>query len=529
MTLPEPPSGEFRPLLQTVWDLGMEHLRWPTFAELDRRWDARHESDVIEVLRQMPAGFMTGFSASTPPQGSTAIGLTVGGAAACEGSQEVLAAFLDFIRIAATTQREWNPSADEPEGRPRLTDQDYARQARGLPAAGRTDLVQMVFQLLKAEPNGWVGLGGPDADGHWTVSLDRGIRSFRGVTSLDDYWSRRHKPWERDQPEAVPATTDDRPKDPQVMLLESYPDVLASALLAWIYIKVGGSTAELVRSADFWPEVSPAKVEDAARRLDSVGHVALHWIDPAPALPLVQLTASGAELAELSTRDWDSGMLRDRTARNALLAWIRDQRDSPQGAALVANFLRDRRSAFSGRFFSASDVDAAAAYLYDKGLIDGTFIDEQQGPVYARLKAEGIDCIEHGGDVAAYLTSKERHPVTYNFNAPVSGTNVAVGDHATQISVTQEVDADALRTLVLAITEALPALRLDSKEQIETEEVASGIVTETQQSSPDQSRIRQGLGSLGRLVASSAQQALAAVLSALIDYELKRIGLPPGS
>ena len=529
MTLPEPPSGECRPLLQTVWDLAMEHLRWPTFDELDRRWDTSHDSDVIEVLRQMPAGFMTGFSASTPPQGSTAIGLTVAGAAACEGSQEVLAAFLDFIRVAATTQREWSPSADEPEGRPRLTDQEYAQQARGLPAAGRTDLLQMVFQLLKAEPNGWVGLGGPDGDGHWTVTLDRGIRSFRGVTSLDDYWSRRHKPWERAEAEAVPATTDDRPQDPQVLLLESYPEVLAAALLDWIYSKVGGSTTELVRSAEFRPDVSPARVEDAIRRLDSMGHVTLHWIDPAPSLPRAQLTASGAELAESSIRDWDNGVLRDRAARNALLAWIRDQRDNPQGAALVANFLRERRSAFSGRFFSASDVDAAAAYLYDKGLIDGTFIEEQQGPAYARLKAEGIDCIEHGGDVAAYLASKERHPVTYNFNAPVSGTNVAVGDHATQISVTQGIDADALRTLVQAITEALPALRLDSKEQTQAEEVASGIVTETQQSSPDRSRLRQGLGSLGRLVASSAQQALAAVLSALIQYELKRIGVPPGS
>jgi hypothetical protein len=529
MAMPEAPPGEDQALLQTIWDLAYAGLTWPTFAELDRRWDSRHDSDVIGVLRQIPAGFITGFDARTEPQNSTKIGLTVAGAAACQNSQEVLAIFLDFIRVAAATERAWSPTSDEPDARPTLTDQEYAKQARNLPAADRSDLLRMVFQLVKTEPCGWVGLGGPDAEGHWTVTLDRGVRSFRGLVDLDDYWSRRHKSWEPAQPESAAAPAEPAPADPHLTLLEAHPDILGPMLLAWIYTKAGSSTTEIIVVSDFEPEVSPAKAEEALRRLQSQGLVRLHWLDPAPSLPRAQLTANGAELAVLTTRDWDSAVLRDRTARNALLAWIRDQRDSPQGMALVANFLRDRRSSFSGRFFSASDVDAAAAYLYDKGLIDGTFVDQQHGPVYARLKAEGIDCIEHGGDVAAYLTSKERHPVTYNFNAPVSGTNVAVGDHATQISVTQGIDADALRTLVQAITEALPALGLDSKEQIETEEVASGIVTETQQSSPDRSRLRQGLGSLGRLVASSAQQALAAVLSALIDYELAKLGLPPGS
>jgi hypothetical protein len=354
MTLPEPPEEEPRLLLQAVWDLSSEMQRWPTFAELDRRWDARHDSDVIDVMRQLPAGYITGFSSTMLPQASTTMGLTVAGAAVCQDSQEVLATFLDFLRVAAATEREWNPRTDDPDARPALSDQDYERRARGLPAAGRADLLQLLFQLLKTEPCGWTGLGGPDADGHWTVTLGRGVRLYRGVTDLDDYWSRRHKPWERDltAPEADPGEQRyDGALDREVMLLEKYPDVFVPALLAWIYTRADGSTTELVACSDFQPTVSPAKAEDALPRLESQGQVRLHWLEPAPTLPHAQLTITGAEQAEQNQRAWDDGVVRDRAARNALLAWTRDQRDSPQGAALVTNFLQDPRSAADGRFF----------------------------------------------------------------------------------------------------------------------------------------------------------------------------------
>jgi DNA-binding PadR family transcriptional regulator len=529
MTLPEAPLGEGQALLQTVWDLAYAVRSWPTFAELDRRWDSRHDSDVIGILRQIPAGFITGYDARTEPQNSTKIGLTVAGAATCRNSQEVLAIFLDFIRVATTTEREWIPPSDDPDASPALTDQEYAKQARDLPAAGRSDLLRMLFQLVKSEPCGWGGLGGPDAEGHWTVTLDRRVRSFRGLADLDDYWSRRHKSWEPAQPEPAAAPAKPASADPRLMLLEAHLNILGPVLLVRIYAKAGSSTNEIVPCAEFQGNISPAKAEEALRRLESQGLVHLHWLDPAPALAYAQLTSTGAELAEQWAKDWDDEVRRDRAARNALLAWTRDQRDSPQGAALVAHFLRDRRSAHNGRFFSPADIDAAAAYLFDKGLIDGTFIEEQRGPAYAWLKAEGIDCIEHGGDVAAYLASKDSHVTTYTFNAPVSGTNVAVGHGATQLSVTQGIDAGALLTLVQAITEALPGLGLDRPQQAEAENAADGIAVESQQPNPDRSRLHRSLVGLRRVLAASGQQALAAVLRASVDYELAKLGLPPGS
>lgn len=94
--------------------------------------------------------------------------------------------------------------------------------------------------------------------------------------------------------------------------------------------------------------------------------------------------------------------------------------------------------------------------------------------------------------------------------------------------MTQGIDADSLRTLIEAITEALPALRLDPSQQGEAEDTARNLLTETRRPSPDRSRLQRALGGLRRALASSAQQALAAVLRALIYYELTRIGLPPG-
>lgn len=48
------------------------------------------------------------------------------------GSQEVLATFLDFLRVATATEREWSPRTDDLDARPGLSDQDYELRARDL-------------------------------------------------------------------------------------------------------------------------------------------------------------------------------------------------------------------------------------------------------------------------------------------------------------------------------------------------------------------------------------------------------------
>jgi hypothetical protein len=116
MSLPQPPPGESRQLLQTIWDLAFETGNWPTFAELDHRWDSRHDTDVLDVLRQLPEGFANGIDLYTQPQATTRIGLTVAGAAACAGADETLATFLDFIPGGHRRRERVAAPAGQPRG-----------------------------------------------------------------------------------------------------------------------------------------------------------------------------------------------------------------------------------------------------------------------------------------------------------------------------------------------------------------------------------------------------------------------------
>jgi hypothetical protein len=100
--LPIPTSAEQHKLLQTVWDLFFAGLSWPTFEAVDRRFDRDVGQDLVQVAATLPAGMLQ------PPdlmgaQPSQALRLTVVGAAACQGSEEDLAAFLAAIRLATST------------------------------------------------------------------------------------------------------------------------------------------------------------------------------------------------------------------------------------------------------------------------------------------------------------------------------------------------------------------------------------------------------------------------------------------
>jgi len=409
MLLPVPPSGESRELLQAIWAFAVANHKWPTFAQLDSGWDSGHDTDVADVLRDLPEGFVYGFDRRIPAQDSTVISLTVAGVAACPDTlaRETLEIFLDFLRVATSIQKGWQPPADNPDARPSLTDADYVREATVVPAAGRRDLLQLLFLLLHNETSAWSGLAGPDAEGHWRVTLDRRIRAFRGVTDLNEYWTRRHKPWESRSDPTTPAPREaTRDDEARLAVLSANPEVLADALLQSIYTAASGSITQIVLSAQLQPDISLATVEEGLRRLESQGRIQLHWLDPAPALPRVMLTAAGATRAEQSRERWANRIFRDRAARNALLAWIHDQGETPQGSVLITNFLRDPRSAVDGNFFSPGDLDAAAAYLCERGLIRGmAFVDQQHGPIRGRLTAEGIDCAEQGANVAEYFNS----------------------------------------------------------------------------------------------------------------------------
>lgn len=526
MSLPAAPGGEPGEVLQLIWDYALETRQWPTFVQLDRRWDRGHDSDVLDVLRQLPPGLSTGSSFASLPQGSTMVGLTVAGANCCRGAGEALSVFVDWVRVATRIEREWQ-TEDDPQAQPSMTEEDYVREAHALPAAGRDHLVALLYLLIHSEPSVWGSLGGPDDDGHWRMTFNRGIRSFRKTASLDEYWALRYKSWEsvgfREQ---APAPV---PGDVLTAMLSANPQELSEVLLSWIYAVVGGQLTEIVSCGGFQPGLSLSKTEDALRRLKAQGLIHLHWLERAPALPYVQLTMRGAEHAEENYGRWDNRTARDRAARNALLAWVSDRRDSPQGAVPIATFFRDPRCVFAGHILSDADVGTAAAYLRDRGLIEGIgSVDQLEGPRWARLTADGSDCIDQGGDVAEYFTPRPAG-ATYNFHAPVTGTNVAIGDHATQSATVQSVDADSLQQLVDGIIKMLPSLALQGGGQRDAEEAAGQVLAEVKKPQPSRARLGELLSRIGSVLGNAASQALAVGLCAAIDYERRKLGLPPGS
>lgn len=184
------------------------NLRWPVFAELDRRLYSSHDIQVLDVVRAMPPGFLYGVGPNSPvPPGDTQeIGLTVAGIAACPDTSETLSVFVEFIQMATGTEKAWTPPTDDPARMPTVTDADFVARARTLPVAGREHLLRLLFLIIKTEGSGWAGLSANSETGQWTVSLSRQVRSFANVRDIGDYWSRRYKPWESGQPGSPPGT-----------------------------------------------------------------------------------------------------------------------------------------------------------------------------------------------------------------------------------------------------------------------------------------------------------------------------------
>jgi predicted nucleotide-binding protein len=197
MPLPEPPSGESRELLQKILELTVEERNWPTFAQLERRWDFNHETEAADILCDLPEGFVCGFDRRRPTQGSAVMGLTLAGVAACDdlNSGSLVSNFETFVYMAVEFQRE------QSNANPIFADTELRS---GLRYPLTSEELQLLGLLIRNESSLWYTMSGPTADGHWKVTLDRKIRAFRDASSRDDYWDRRDKPWEsRSEPPAT--------------------------------------------------------------------------------------------------------------------------------------------------------------------------------------------------------------------------------------------------------------------------------------------------------------------------------------
>ena len=546
MALPKPASEWSRQLLQLIWDLCWDQRRkqaaWPTLAALlaaVRSREVTHPDglqvpgavltggEVDALLAQMPTGFINGVGPSASDQLSTEkqLSLTIAGIAACSDTEETLALFLAFIqRMIAYESMFWgNGSSSRSQDKPAMTFKSFLadiawsdeKSFRGYSSRPRRreELVSRLHLILASEPIPWVNLS-ECYKGNWLVQFDRRIRYFKDVRNLDDYWESRFKPWVSADPVPYPVVaaspTPDQVSRPGI--LRGNPDILADYLLLRTF-DCCDQPLRRVSCPRIDPDVGSALIHDAVHRLEARGlirsSVAITAGMSTPRATLavlkVMLTNEGIRRASELRSGWADGILRDRAARDAVLSWFYDQRIHPNKVVHANWIFGDPRSFYSGQFFSKDDIFDAVRYLRAKNLIEGS-VSALEGDfsAFPRITASGIDCIEEGDGVAEYVKQPARASVTYTFNAPVSGTNVAIGDSATQQAAVYGMETDNLRVLIDAIVQALPSLGFNAQLFGETKGAVDVVAVEAGQSHPDRNRLHAALGKTRDLLAEPA-------------------------
>jgi hypothetical protein len=185
MPLPKPPDQRAATVIQAIYQLLVARQKWPRFAELDRYLYTRHEEPCCdEILFGLPEHLVYGIGSGSGHIGDDhELSLSLCGLKSCEGASEDVDLFLRLVAHAVELEAQQEP--DQPV---RMSRADVERTVR-LPAAGRADLLARAGEILRAERWGWTTAGaGPD----WSFVIDRRVRAFKGVVSVDDYWARAH-------------------------------------------------------------------------------------------------------------------------------------------------------------------------------------------------------------------------------------------------------------------------------------------------------------------------------------------------
>ena len=172
-------TGDQRLYLQQIFKRLCETNRWPTFSELDQ-WFTYHypDLDIEEIWRSLPQGLTNYMDLNQPDSKAT---LTIPAIYQLENNRDALSIFLTLIKRCVDTYMHFpaNDITISSEGflQERLLAWDIAVRQGGL--------------LLKVEPHIWSSFTGPDESGHWSCTLDRKVKRFRNVTTIEEYLAKR--------------------------------------------------------------------------------------------------------------------------------------------------------------------------------------------------------------------------------------------------------------------------------------------------------------------------------------------------
>ena len=175
-------KGVIEAIFQRGWDTGV----WPTFSEIDNPLD-RVGIDAQEVIVALGPDYVRRDGAGPSIQPNEILRLTFRAASQTASSTFVQALFLSVLEYLVETHRNFVSTKDFPD---RTVSQDEI--ANFLSQTGRSfavanDLAQKVGLLICEERNIHSGFssGGPTA--MWVMTVSRGIRMYRGVTTAEAY------------------------------------------------------------------------------------------------------------------------------------------------------------------------------------------------------------------------------------------------------------------------------------------------------------------------------------------------------
>lgn len=242
----------------------------------------------------------------------------------------------------------------------------------------------------------------------------------------------------------------------------------------------------------------------------------------------VRLNQSG--LAEIRRRQKRRGDKRARStaARDAVLDWLYS-REGGSDPSSVDDMEGDPRASFEGDAFSTSELEAAAAYLKDRGLVEGSSAQQRADPLRPKLTPDGVDCVEqYDGSTVEWLrrgqsqTSGIAQQFNTHFNAPVSGQVGIAGGSLTQTQ-NQGVDVESL-------TQLLDDVR-DAVNQVEPDEAARVLAyldtleAEAITGEPDPAIVTGTLARLKQIASKAGNALLTAAVTALANGGLAALGI----
>ncbi len=290
------------------------------------------------------------------------------------------------------------------------------------------------------------------------------------------------------------------------------PDAVAyrDQFMDWLYEKASGLSTENVSVNEFAELVG----------LDLDGAYTLNRYCMAEGLvddkasgmghPCAMLTAYGiADVRERRHRREDPA-LRARACRTELLRWFYRQRLAQVRMPYTEKFAEDDGSLWEGVRFTGVEIQDAAEYLSDKGLIEGVTVEEINGPVSAEITTDGIDCAtDWEGNVADFLRDRRGYGSQITNHGPVfhgaaQGQQFAWGNR----DVSQTLHAgdqvapgfEALAEAVAEIVKQLPAYGLDPEYQQDAEDATGEVLAQITKPEPEPRLVRRAVAGLRGLI-----------------------------